>query len=431
MPRRIFPIDDWAPAQEAIYDEPTAIVPQPDTPGGESEVEPAPTPQTLSQRHRSVSLSFPWKHRPRSSLFNLDDLASKFPDLTLQPTKSNGGGSGNPESGMKRRRSSRMALDAGQHGRGAPKQKRHFKGMIRQASISIRGILPYRSSVLGDRAEQPQQRQIPQSSHAHSQSLGAFTALETSSTRPTTAHSTWRRLRQAASFRQSRIYPAHATLDVLEQSDASLTTPTVPMVGPANGPPIIPLNTGGAARAAAAAFQIEAVQRKWLYPDEYQNDRESGIGIAVTSTDSDLELTDGPETDLENDFSRSEYDFFDVSKVDFITQLPAELAISVLAYLDASGLAAAARVSRGWNTVVSNQHIWRESFLREKTRTYATSAPVRPGGGQGVPAIKPENDWKEIYRVKSELDKRWKEGKARPVYLNGHTDSIYCLQFDE
>jgi hypothetical protein len=29
------------------------------------------------------------------------------------------------------------------------------------------------------------------------------------------------------------------------------------------------------------------------------------------------------------------------------------------------------------------------------------------------------------------LNDRWKTGKARAVYLNGHTDSIYCLQFDE
>jgi F-box and WD-40 domain protein 1/11 len=88
-------------------------------------------------------------------------------------------------------------------------------------------------------------------------------------------------------------------------------------------------------------------------------------------------------------------------------------------------------VSSGWHGVVKNQHIWRESFLREKTTTYATSGPVRPGVGLGVPRVQPENNWKEIYRVKTELDKRWKEGKAQPVYLNGHTDSIYCLQFDE
>ncbi len=99
--------------------------------------------------------------------------------------------------------------------------------------------------------------------------------------------------------------------------------------------------------------------------------------------------------------------------------------------MDAAGLAVAARVSKSWSAVARNQHIWREAFLREKTSTYATSHPVTPGAGLGVPAVRPENDWRQIYRVKQELDRRWKEGKARPVYLNGHRDSIYCLQLDE
>lgn len=108
-----------------------------------------------------------------------------------------------------------------------------------------------------------------------------------------------------------------------------------------------------------------------------------------------------------------------------------ELAIQVLAHLDATALNTASRVSRYWQGMVQNQHVWRESFLREKTGTYATSLPVQPGTGQGVPAITPGVDWKQIYKSKEELDLRWKEGKARPVYLNGHLDSIYCLQFDE
>lgn len=79
----------------------------------------------------------------------------------------------------------------------------------------------------------------------------------------------------------------------------------------------------------------------------------------------------------------------------------------------------------------SNQHIWRESFLREKTSTYATSGPIRPGRGLGVPTVRPSNNWKDIYRVRDELDRRWGAGEAKSVYLNGHLDSIYCLQFDE
>lgn len=33
--------------------------------------------------------------------------------------------------------------------------------------------------------------------------------------------------------------------------------------------------------------------------------------------------------------------------------------------------------------------------------------------------------------VRQALDRRWKDGKAAAIYLQGHTDSVYCVQFDE
>jgi F-box and WD-40 domain protein 1/11 len=153
------------------------------------------------------------------------------------------------------------------------------------------------------------------------------------------------------------------------------------------------------------------LQHRWLHPTAGEdNDDESGVGISVTAPGA----REAP-----------------ISRVDFIANLPTELAIHILAYLDASALAKASLTSRRWREIVSNQHIWRESCLRELTGTYAMGGPVQPNMGLGLPRNLPTSDWRQIYRVKKELDQRWKQGKARPVYLNGHTDSIYCLQFDE
>lgn len=121
----------------------------------------------------------------------------------------------------------------------------------------------------------------------------------------------------------------------------------------------------------------------------------------------------------------------EISRIDFIDRLPAELAIQVLAHLDAADLARASLAAKAWHGIISSQHIWRESYLREKTGTYATSSPIEPGTGLGVPALQPCVNWKDAYRVTEELRKRWNEGNATSVYLNGHSDSIYCLQFDE
>ncbi len=424
MTRRIFPIDDWAPAQEARYD------------GGPTAGMAADThriaPPAQQPRARGLSLSFPWRHRPQSSVFGVEDLLTRFPDLAVEPGSGNGGRSAGPDA------------ETQEGGRQGPKGRRHIKGMIRQASVSLKGIMPHRASLQGSGSspgQKSQSRRLLRSSHAHSQSLAAPPSSPdqtSSSARPTTSHSTWRRLRQAASFRHSRVLYGgqHLGLDtmrspsLLHDDELFPAVPSVPMPGPGNGPPIIPPNTGGAARAAAAAFQSEIVQSKLLYPDEYYNDVESGIGIAVTSAESDLadlsdaELGFGHHGDFQDDR-------LGISKVDFVAHLPAELAISILAHLDAAGLAVAARVSKGWNTVVMNQHVWREAFLREKTHTYATSTALRPGAGQGIPRVRPGTDWRMVYKVKQDLDRQWQKGKARPVYLNGHSDSIYCLQFDE
>lgn len=43
----------------------------------------------------------------------------------------------------------------------------------------------------------------------------------------------------------------------------------------------------------------------------------------------------------------------------------------------------------------------------------------------------PKQDWKKIFALRRTLEGRWKEGKAAAIYLHGHKDSVYCVQFDE
>lgn len=218
------------------------------------------------------------------------------------------------------------------------------------------------------------------------------------------------RLREATSFnRQSRLpsyFDAGGPVDSCEELMA-------PIPGSRAAPPIIPRGSGGAARATAAAQNEYFVRhRQFLSPDDQMEDRESGIGIALTTTEP-----------IHYDTS--------ISRVDFISRLPAELAIQILAHLDHNGLSNTTRVSKTWAQMSSSSHIWREAFLREKSRTVATGRPITPGAGLGMPTCKPNNQWKNLYKIKQELEGNWIQGKAEAVYLNGHMDSIYCIQFDE
>lgn len=111
--------------------------------------------------------------------------------------------------------------------------------------------------------------------------------------------------------------------------------------------------------------------------------------------------------------------------------LPVELAIQILAHLDQETLRKAARVSTKWARVTESQHIWREVFLRDQTKTFATGQPLPMGAGLGLPAFRAGDDFKDLYRVREQLKSNWKTGAAEAAILIGHLDSIYCVQFDE
>jgi F-box and WD-40 domain protein 1/11 len=211
--------------------------------------------------------------------------------------------------------------------------------------------------------------------------------------RPSTANSAWHKLRQATSFRHNRM-ASRANLETI-YSPVESNFASLPVPGSGTAPPIIPRHTGAAAKASAA-LQNQYLAHAQQIP------------------------------------AASEGQVLSFSRVDFVSELPLELAVQILSHLDARNLCAATRVSKSWNEMVRDQHIWRQSFLRESAGTYATSEPVPAGRGYGVPPVRPGNDWRKIYKAKQELERRWQRGSgARPIYLSGHLDSIYCLQFDE
>ncbi|EDN97622.1 hypothetical protein SS1G_12476 [Sclerotinia sclerotiorum 1980 UF-70] len=78
----------------------------------------------------------------------------------------------------------------------------------------------------------------------------------------------------------SRIISPHFNVDGPIDSCSELATP-IPGYGGA--PPIIPVGTGGAARATAAAQNLFKNHQFLTSEDAQQNDRESAIGIAISS----------------------------------------------------------------------------------------------------------------------------------------------------
>ncbi len=173
--------------------------------------------------------------------------------------------------------------------------------------------------------------------------------------RPQTA-SPWRRLKTATSFhRHSKFLSVNDTDAVFDSYEEDMH---VPIPGNGKDPPRIPRNHGGAAARATAARQNELIEyternRQRLNPPDSMEDQESGIGITVSMADP--ATTDSFTTNA-------------ATRVDFIVELPVELATLILSHLDLKTLHSVLFVSRRWTEIANSTPIWQVAFLRDQTQ---------------------------------------------------------------
>lgn len=116
--------------------------------------------------------------------------------------------------------------------------------------------------------------------------------------------------------------------------------------------------------------------------------------------------------------------------------LPGEITELIFSHLDAPSLTRAEGVSRAWQQVASSSHVWKTVFLRRfEPQVHVSPKPISMGGAgcgkfkYGKPL--PGQNWKDMYRVRMTINRRWRGCSPNAIYLNGHTDSVYCCQFDE
>ncbi|OBT54429.1 hypothetical protein VE04_04384, partial [Pseudogymnoascus sp. 24MN13] len=260
-----------------------------------------------------------------------------------------------------------------------PKAETRIRGLIRRASVSL----------LNHAKPKPRR-----ASHSH-----ADMPFGSAGARPTTsAGAAWHKLKSAASFRHTRAETVGYGLFL-------------------GGGMRLLLYRGGvvatAARATAAA-QNEMLRRRQIEKEVYL-DCESAVELA-------LPLYGLQEREVQEDA---------IVRIDFVGSLPEELAVHILSMLDHRGLAQASEVSKRWYQVANTNYVWKESFYRDNSTTFAMGKPVKPGTGLGLPPTLPDKEWKQVYKARQQLERNWREGEALAVYLHGHTDSIYCVQFDE
>ncbi|CAD6570253.1 MAG: hypothetical protein ASARMPREDX12_003431 [Alectoria sarmentosa] len=205
------------------------------------------------------------------------------------------------------------------------------------------------------------------------------------------------------------------------EDDDFTALPAMPdcVIEPEPSRPSSNLASGAAARAAAAAQNeiLDSMRNVTLAEPHLTRDSESGVGI---------EVRDGGETMAEFDFD------IPVVRQDPLSALPLELVGHILSYLDASSLLNAELVSHDWHQSASSRHVWKDVFHAEfqevsQRGTTIAGSGLAPGLGKTVS----RQEWKSMWRARKALQQRWIDGHAAAIYLEGHTDSVYCVQFDE
>lgn len=117
--------------------------------------------------------------------------------------------------------------------------------------------------------------------------------------------------------------------------------------------------------------------------------------------------------------------------LDPIQHLPSEIVALVLSYLDPESLKTVECISRAWNEAARSHHVWRAVFRTKYGRCLRGDSYHAKTQSLGLGKTLPNQDWKRMFLVRQALEHRWKEGKAAAIYLHGHRDSVYCVQFDE
>jgi F-box and WD-40 domain protein 1/11 len=104
-------------------------------------------------------------------------------------------------------------------------------------------------------------------------------------------------------------------------------------------------------------------------------------------------------------------------RINFVLSIPSEIVVLIFYNLDIQSLASCCAVSRDWKQIVESNTIWRYKFNAQQVWRAA--------------GILPDHlNWKNLYKTRHLLDKRWSSGEATPKALAGHSDSVYCVHFD-
>ena len=108
--------------------------------------------------------------------------------------------------------------------------------------------------------------------------------------------------------------------------------------------------------------------------------------------------------------------------------LPPELLSHIFSHLEPLTVLKCESVSKDWQYATGTQYHWKRLFFSQfKAPEHRAYTSERASDEEAYPEV----HWKSRWKAHMLLSKRWMIGDASAFYMEGHSDNIYCVQFDD
>ncbi|UYV76441.1 hypothetical protein LAZ67_14000406 [Cordylochernes scorpioides] len=113
----------------------------------------------------------------------------------------------------------------------------------------------------------------------------------------------------------------------------------------------------------------------------------------------------------------------------FTWKLPPSLALHVFSFLDPVSLGRCTAVCKAWRMLASDPRLWRRLCLRPDWQLASPAARHR----QMISCRTDDGlmDWKKAFADRYRLHRNWLRGNCNVRTFHGHTQGVFCVQFDD
>lgn len=113
---------------------------------------------------------------------------------------------------------------------------------------------------------------------------------------------------------------------------------------------------------------------------------------------------------------------------DWLSSLPSDLLMIIFSYLDPVSLLRCAQVCRAWRDATHDSYLWQRLCAQPRWRV---SAATESKQLELLRLCDGTVDWRAVFCQRYRLRRNWLRGSCHVRTFHGHTQAVFCVQFDD